>query len=148
LERAIEDYSAAIELQPDHFKAWYNRGFCLDQLGRHEEAIEDYTKAIELRPNNPSAYHNRGSAYDKIKRHREALEDFNRVVEMQQQNQFMQKQQLLGVYSNGNRPPSTSSLSSRPSSVSSDASILMRFRFSCYFDKIDSFFLSFYLSCF
>ena len=34
---------------------WTNAGFCLSQLGRHEEAREAYRKALELNPDNGMA---------------------------------------------------------------------------------------------
>lgn len=45
---AIEDYSRAIELAPNHFKAYFNRGFSYDKLGMYEKAIEDYTQALRV----------------------------------------------------------------------------------------------------
>ena len=60
-EAAIADYTRAIELNPGHCRAYYNRAFSRDRLGRCEEAIADYSRALEIEPGNPAALHNRGS---------------------------------------------------------------------------------------
>jgi tetratricopeptide (TPR) repeat protein len=45
---AIDLYSKAIEIMPNHFKAHFNRGFAYDKLGEFDLAIEDYTSALEI----------------------------------------------------------------------------------------------------
>jgi hypothetical protein len=62
-DRAIADYTAAIELKPDYAEAYNDRGFAYYLKGDFEQAISDYTRAIELRPNYPKAYNSRGVAY-------------------------------------------------------------------------------------
>jgi hypothetical protein len=39
---AINDYSKAIELDKSHFKAYYNRTFCYEQLNLLDKAVDDY----------------------------------------------------------------------------------------------------------
>lgn len=43
---AIEFYSKALEILPNHFKALFNRGFAFDKLGDFDKAIDDYSMAI------------------------------------------------------------------------------------------------------
>jgi tetratricopeptide (TPR) repeat protein len=62
-ERAIADYTTAIQLKPDYAEAYNDRGFAYYLKGDAERAIADYTRAIELRPNYPKAYNSRGVAY-------------------------------------------------------------------------------------
>ena len=62
-DRAIADYTAAIELKPDYAEAYNDRGFAYYLKGDFERAISDYTRAIELRPNYPKAHNSRGVAY-------------------------------------------------------------------------------------
>ena len=40
-EEAIEDYSKAIDLDPNHSNAYNNRGVVKHKLGNYEKAIED-----------------------------------------------------------------------------------------------------------
>jgi len=51
-EKAIEDCTKAVELNPAHANAYINRGIAYDKKGDHDLAIKDYTKVPELEPNN------------------------------------------------------------------------------------------------
>ena len=81
-ERAIEDFSKAIELNPNLADGYYNRGFTYHELKQYERAIEDYNKAIELNPKYAVAYNNRRNAYGEIKEHERAIEDYNKAIEL------------------------------------------------------------------
>ena len=58
---AIEEYSKAIEINPEDASAYYNRGNKKSDLKDYRGAIKDYSKAIEIDPENASAYYNRES---------------------------------------------------------------------------------------
>ena len=45
-KQAIEFYSQALEVMPNHFKALFNRGFAYDKIGEFDKAIKDYSCAI------------------------------------------------------------------------------------------------------
>ena len=82
-DRAIADYSVAIELKADYAEAYNNRGFAYYLKGDSKRAIADYTRAIELRPNYPKAYNNRGvvymaGGYGEAK----SVPDFDRAIEL------------------------------------------------------------------
>lgn len=62
---AIAAYTQAIELDPNHFKAYFNRGFAHDKLGQFDKAIFDYSKALLIEPNNAYAFYNRGISHDR-----------------------------------------------------------------------------------
>ena len=47
-ERAIADYTAALEHEPMLAEAYYNRGLCLIYMKRQEEGLQDLGKAGEL----------------------------------------------------------------------------------------------------
>ena len=82
-DRAIADYTVAIELRPDYAEAYNDRGFAYYLKGDFERAIADYTRAIELRPNYPKAYNSRGvvymaGGYGEAK----SVPDFDRAIEL------------------------------------------------------------------
>ena len=79
-ERAIEDFSTAIALNPNYAEAYYNRGNAYAELNEHERAIEDYGKAIELNPAFAEAYYNRGLAYAELNEHERAIKDYDRAI--------------------------------------------------------------------
>ncbi len=86
----MSDYSAAIQHDRRHCRAYYNRAFANDRLGHFDLAVRplsgsrtgvpmrmlaaapfpacslraqvsDYSRALELDPQNATAYHNRGA---------------------------------------------------------------------------------------
>lgn len=74
-DRALADYEAAIEIEPDVYT--YNvHGSVIASLGRVEEAIEEYSHAIELDPNYPESYFNRGYARKLMGDTDQAVADF------------------------------------------------------------------------
>jgi len=82
-DRAIADYTTAIQLKPDYAEAYNDRGFAYYLKGNGERAIADFTRAIELRPNYPKAYNSRGVAYMS---HgygaAKSIPDFDRAIEL------------------------------------------------------------------
>ena len=67
IEKKIEDYNRAIELNPNNASYYYNRGVNYGELEKHQEAIKDYDKAIELNPNYKSAIENKEFSLKKLK---------------------------------------------------------------------------------
>ena len=63
IDRAIDDYTQAIELDTDYADAYYNRGNACHNKREYDRAIVDYNRAIELKPNYAEAYYNRGVTY-------------------------------------------------------------------------------------
>lgn len=81
-EEAVADYTAAIELSPQHCRAHYNRAYALDKLGRYAEAVADYDAAIAFDASNATAFHNRGSLLERLGDAERALADFSRAIEL------------------------------------------------------------------
>ena len=59
INRAIELYSYAIELDSDNAEAYNNRGVASGQRSDYECAINDFSKAVDLNPNHADFYNNR-----------------------------------------------------------------------------------------
>ncbi len=85
-EVAIEDYTRAIDLNPQYVEAYTNRGIVNRALGKFEEAIEDYDKAIELDSQDARAYCGRGNANYASGKFAEAIEDYNKVIKLNLQH--------------------------------------------------------------
>ncbi len=81
-EKAIEDYTTALTLDPLYREAFFNRGVALEQLGRVEEAMADYEKTISLDPSSYQALNNRGILYGKTGQLEKAIESFNQAVKV------------------------------------------------------------------
>ena len=81
-EREIQDFDAAIRLNPEHANAYYNRGIAYGNLGQYERATLDYDEAIRLNPKHAVAYFNRGLSYIVLRQYGRALLDFDTVIRL------------------------------------------------------------------
>ena len=79
-EDAIEDYTKAIEIEPNSVFAYRLRGDSKSKLGDYQGAIDDYTKAIKIDPNNAYLYNYRSESKRKLGDNEGADED-ERIAE-------------------------------------------------------------------
>ena len=79
LDRAIADFTKAIEIDPDNATVYNNRGFALRIKSRMVmvAAVDDFTKAVEISPPYAAAYNNRGYALKELGDTYNAQKDFN-----------------------------------------------------------------------
>ena len=82
LEQAIIFWDKAIEIKPDYYQAWYNRGISLRNLGRNEEAIASYDQAIEIKPDYYEALYNRSNALGDLGRYEDAIASYGKVLKI------------------------------------------------------------------
>jgi tetratricopeptide (TPR) repeat protein len=83
---AVEDYTRALELDPNSAIACNDRGVAFSSLGDQPAAIADYTKALQLDPNQPVYYFNRGFARFNQEDFRGAIEDYSQVIRLSPEN--------------------------------------------------------------
>ena len=76
LYKAVEQYTCAIQIQPNYYEAYVKRGKIYLNQKDYEVAIKDYDKAISLNPEDPFNYYNRGGAYCGKNDKKQALTDF------------------------------------------------------------------------
>jgi tetratricopeptide (TPR) repeat protein/tRNA A-37 threonylcarbamoyl transferase component Bud32 len=81
LNKAVEQYRLALEIDPTHYWAHLQRGRCYLSLGRAAEAVEALGACVALRPEAPWGYSARGFALAVLKRFPEAERDLNWVVQ-------------------------------------------------------------------
>jgi tetratricopeptide (TPR) repeat protein len=79
---AIEDFSRAIELNPNSAEAYDSRGIAKEGLGDCAGAIEDFSRAIDLNPKYVDAYYNRGFVLRELGAYNSAIEDFSSAIEL------------------------------------------------------------------
>ena len=58
-ELAIQEYTKAIQLNPNSDGAYNNRGSVYEKLKQYERAFQEYSKALQLNPNSAKFYNNR-----------------------------------------------------------------------------------------
>lgn len=81
-EKAIEAYTAAIDLSPEKANNYYNRGNVYVDLKEYNKAVKDYSKVIELNPNDDGAYNDRGYCYDELGEYQRAIKDYTKAIEL------------------------------------------------------------------
>ena len=77
---ALVDAERDLLVQPGNARAWYIKGYCVEQEGNPVLAIECCNKAIALEHNEPLFYILRGQAYAKMNQCKEGLDDMNRAI--------------------------------------------------------------------
>ena len=85
--RAIGYYNLAIDVNPGHGGAWFNRSIMYHYNKDTAKAIAGYTQAIKLSPLNASIYYNRGVAYKETKDYGRAIADFDQALQLDPANQ-------------------------------------------------------------
>ena len=83
VKNAIEQYSEAIDRNPDFVEAYNNRGLANISLGRHENAFIDFDQAIRLKPDFADAYNNRGNTKSYyLGQYQDAIADYNEALRL------------------------------------------------------------------
>jgi tetratricopeptide (TPR) repeat protein len=85
-ERAIIEYRAAIDLQPQERAAYSNLGICLAELGRQGEAQRVFNTALDVAPTDPLAHVNLGVFASSQGRFDEARARFNEALALDPDN--------------------------------------------------------------
>jgi tetratricopeptide (TPR) repeat protein len=80
VDRAIADYSRALELDPQSAIAYNNRGVARAVAGEPRHAIADYDCSVAIDPNNACIYRNRGDAYRELGDCERAIADYTKAV--------------------------------------------------------------------
>ena len=82
-DRAIDDFTAAIRLNPNHSDAYVHRGLAWAKKRDFNRAIADFSDAI---PRDPSgaflALNDRGNAYEAVGEYDRAIEDYGRAIQL------------------------------------------------------------------
>ncbi|MGI5287941.1 tetratricopeptide repeat protein [Nonomuraea polychroma] len=81
-KEALEDYAAAIAIDPFFPDHYLERGNLLFKLGQHEEALADYERAMRAGPPLPEAYYNRAELRTVRGDTAGALADLGHVIEL------------------------------------------------------------------
>ena len=81
-DSAMEEFSRAIELDPEDNFTYYNRALVYYQRGELESSIVEYNKAIELHPNNAYWTYARGFLYLQLGDREKAIIDLERSLEL------------------------------------------------------------------
>ena len=81
-DKAIADYTKAIEAKPDFYLPYRNQGSVHSNMGRNNDAIQDYSNAIRLNPDDDVSYARRGEVKELVGDNRGAIEDCDKAIEL------------------------------------------------------------------
>ncbi len=81
-ERAIQELSEGIRLEPGIATALERRGLAYKNLGNYDRAIFDYDRAIELNTNIATFYYNRAHAYYFKNQFDQAIRDYSEAIRL------------------------------------------------------------------
>ena len=79
---AIEEFTKAIELNPNLTQTYLYRGHAYSQVNEYQNAIGDYNKGINLDSTIAQAYDNRGAAHHNLGQIQLAIDDYNKAIEL------------------------------------------------------------------
>ena len=82
LDRTVNAYRSALELQPDHPECHCNLGATLIDLGAVDEAVTHFREAIRLRPGFAAAHNNLANALRLLGDRVSAIEHFRKAVQL------------------------------------------------------------------
>jgi tetratricopeptide (TPR) repeat protein len=78
---ALDDFNAALRMNPEQADAYLNRGVAKITLGQYADALADIQKGIDLGPSEMAlAYYDRAIAHERLGNIREAYFDYQRAL--------------------------------------------------------------------
>ncbi|MDX2271704.1 MAG: tetratricopeptide repeat protein [Cyanobacteriota bacterium] len=77
---AIDEFSAALQTNPELVAAYTGRGLAYYRLADFQAASQDFSAALERDPNNAKLYQQRGVTFFKLNDLTRALEDLNQAI--------------------------------------------------------------------
>jgi tetratricopeptide (TPR) repeat protein len=82
LDKAIADYTKAIELSPEYSSAFNNRGNAWSAKGDLDKALVDYDNAIRIDGKDPFRWNNRGLIWRRKGEYDRAIADFDQAIKI------------------------------------------------------------------
>jgi tetratricopeptide (TPR) repeat protein len=80
-DKAIADFSKALELNPNWYGAWAWRGYLHREMKEWDKVVADCSKAVELNPNHWMSWRDRAFAYVKLNQPEKAVADLRQAIE-------------------------------------------------------------------
>ncbi|MDD3875683.1 MAG: tetratricopeptide repeat protein, partial [Bacteroidales bacterium] len=82
VNKALGDYSKAIEIDPNYADAYNNRGLVYTEMKNYDSALADFNNAIEANDHLHNAFNNRGKLLVEVEDYPAAILDFNKAIEL------------------------------------------------------------------
>jgi tetratricopeptide (TPR) repeat protein len=81
-DKALSDYSMAIDLNPSNHDVYNSRGIVYEKMGQFDRALEDFDRALALSSSYYDAYNSRGLIYEKMGRLDSAIEEYKKGISL------------------------------------------------------------------
>jgi len=88
-EKAVDDYSKAIQINPSFQSAYANRASVYNSQRRYDLSIIDCNMAIMLNPDEVDAYRNKGDAYYGKREYDKAVEAYSKAISFDTNSSWM-----------------------------------------------------------
>jgi putative GTP pyrophosphokinase len=79
-DKAINDFTTAIQIAPKDTRVYTNRGLTYRMLKRYDESLRDFNKSLELNPLWPDTFYGRSLTYYDLGDIQHALEDCDKAI--------------------------------------------------------------------
>jgi putative GTP pyrophosphokinase len=94
-EKAITDFTKALELDPLSYKAAYCRGIAYSVIKKHPQAINDFSSSLDINPYQSFCYYRRGLSFYQIGDFTQALADCESALSLEPSEQARTFKKLL-----------------------------------------------------
>jgi protein O-mannosyl-transferase len=91
MPKAVEEFSKAIEINPNYADAYHNRGNTYQQMSQLDQAVADYQKAVSINPNLWQSYQNLASIAFGRGDTQTAIDDIKKALEINPQDPQLQE---------------------------------------------------------
>ncbi len=81
-EIAIQSTERCLQIDPAHARAWFNKGWLLDETKRYDEAITCYDEAIRADAEFASAWNGKGCSLHNLMRYEEVIACYDKAIEL------------------------------------------------------------------
>jgi len=81
-DAALGSFGKAVEIKPDFYVGFNNRGEAYFLQGEYSAAAQDFKKALELNPKYSFVYNNMGVMYAQQGRHKEAIDMYTKAIQL------------------------------------------------------------------
>lgn len=81
-DRAVADFTMAIELDPQLPGVYYNRALSFSEKGEHERAIADYDAALKAAPKDTKIYLARGAEWSLQGDYKRSVADYEQAIRL------------------------------------------------------------------
>ncbi len=78
--QAVNDFTRAVQLNPQNFRAYNSRGLCFRMMKQYERALEDFESSLEIDAMQTDAYFGRAQLYFDLCDYPRALDDCLKVL--------------------------------------------------------------------